>query len=63
MSKASDKIYKQFRDNPDHAPMYLHPNFTHGKQGINKPPKSQKLALAAWRAGRDSMAETQAATE
>lgn len=56
MSKASDKTYNQFRDNPATAPSYLRHHYDDGRAGLNKPPKTQKLAVAAWRAGRDSVA-------
>lgn len=56
MSKASDKVYRQFMDDAEHAPLYLHHHFEDGYKGINKPAKSQKLSLAAWRAGRDTAA-------
>lgn len=55
MSKSSDKTYNQFRDNPDTAPRYLRQHYDDGQSGVDKPPKSQKMAMAAWRAGRDSM--------
>lgn len=56
MSKASDKTYNQFVTNPATAPSYLRPHYDDGCSGVNKPPKTQKLAMAAWRAGRDTMA-------
>jgi hypothetical protein len=56
MSKASDKTYNQFRTDPDNAPGYLRGHYNDGRLGIMKPPKTQKLAMAAWRAGRDAAA-------
>jgi hypothetical protein len=56
LSKASDKTYKQFLSDPDDAPGYLRGHYNDGRLGLMKPPKSQKLAMAAWRAGRDSVA-------
>jgi hypothetical protein len=63
MSKASDKTYNQFRNDPDSAPGYLRGHYNDGRLGIMKPPKSQKLAMAAWRAGRDSSAAEFAAKQ
>jgi hypothetical protein len=56
LSKASDKVYRQFMDDAEHAPAYLQHHFEDGYKGLNKPVKSQKLSLAAWRAGRDTAA-------
>lgn len=43
-------------EDAEHAPFYLQPHFEDGYKGLNRPVKSQKLALAAWRAGRDTAA-------
>lgn len=56
MSKASDKTYKQFLSDPDKAPAYLRHHYDDGRSGVNKPCKTQKLSMAAWRAGRDAVA-------
>lgn len=48
-----DKTYNQFRSNPNEAPAYLRTHYEDGRMWTNKP--TAKLALAAWRAGRDSM--------
>jgi hypothetical protein len=56
LSKASDKVYRQFMEGAEQGPTYLHPHFEDGYKGENKPVKSQKLAMAAWRAGRDTAA-------
>ena len=63
MSKASVKVYRQFMDDAEHAPLYLHRHFEDGYKGINKPVKSQKLPMAAWRAGRDTAATHAAVPE
>jgi hypothetical protein len=57
LSKASDKIYDMFMADSDSCrSSYLYDHYQRGMQGIMKPAKSQKLALAAWRAGRDTVA-------
>jgi len=51
----TEKIYKAFRENPEEfKSSYLYNHYKRGLVGIIKPTASEKNALAAWKAGRDS---------
>lgn len=63
MSKESDKVYNMFVTDPDSCrSSYLYDHYQRGQHGLMKPAKTQKLALAAWRAGRDLVKEPADAT-
>lgn len=49
-----DRVYEMFMADPEQCrSSYLYDHFKRGQQGVMRPVASQKLALAAWRAGRD----------
>lgn len=50
-----DVVYRLFRDTPDKGKTSeLYNHYKRGRLGIMRPRPQQKLALAAWQAGRDT---------
>jgi hypothetical protein len=51
----AEKVYRQYLTDPAAGKSkYLHDHFRHGLAGMAEPLKSQVLAHAAWRAGREA---------